>query len=107
MIEFRPRETVVVLVVLVAGMDTPNSRFISQSVSHQKESRSFQKGGDPTPTSLEKSSKSGQLDLFRKEDLRVYGANKKVNPPLPPTACHPTCLLFAQLHQLPLERYLL
>lgn len=42
-----PRETVVVLVVLVAGMDTPNSRFISQSVSHQRESRSFQRGRRP------------------------------------------------------------
>lgn len=100
-----PRETVV---VLVAGMDTPNSRFISPSVIKGKVDRS-RGGGDPTPTSLEKSSKSGQLDLFRKEDLRVYGANKKVNPPLPvpPTSyCLPPDLL-AVRSTLPSERYLL
>lgn len=99
MIEFRPGKLLLFLLflLLVWILQTQDSS-VSPSVIKGKVDRS-RGGGDPTPTSLEKSSKSGQLDLFRKEDLRVYGANKKVNPPLrPPTACHPTCVLFAQIY---------
>lgn len=106
MIEFCPGKLLLFL-LLVWILQTQDSS-VSPSVIKGKVDRS-RGGGDPTPTSLEKSSKSGQLDLFRKEDLRVDGANKKVNPPLPvpPTSyCLPPDLL-AVRSTLSSERYLL